>query len=560
MKFILFLLGYSSILFAQNIHPTDYFRSPLDIPMQLSGNFGELRPNHFHAGFDLKTNKMEGLTVYAVADGYISRVKISTFGYGKCVYITHPNGYISVYGHLQKSVGGIQKTIIEEQYKAKEYEVEFFPKATDLPVKKGDIIGISGNTGGSEGPHLHFEIRNSFTEKVINPMYFGFNIKDTKAPNVSSLLVYPIDENSVVNESKRPVVLGLILQKDGTYMSDVVHATGKIGFGVNSYDTDDVSFNSNGVFRTQLLSNGKLVFGYQFDEMVFDEARSVNAFVDYPRYKSTKQRIQKLFMKYPYEWSNAYKNEDNGIFDIQDNFAQSQHLEVSDFNNNKTIITIPIEYSTKPALISPEIKTTKYYIKSKNDASFEKENGSVFFPAGTFYDDFFMNFDVKNNSVFVHDDTVAVRSNFTVAIEDKTTSADEKKKMFIALLQGKKLQYISTKVAGNVFSCRTKSLGQFVLAKDITKPKITISKPIQGKILTQKTIELYISDDLSGINAYYATLNGKWVLFEYEPKLKKITYVFDNNDVIDGENILKVSVSDNVGNSTNFETKFLRKK
>jgi murein DD-endopeptidase MepM/ murein hydrolase activator NlpD len=559
MKFILFILGYSSIVFAQNIHPTDYFRSPLDIPMQLSGNFGELRPNHFHAGFDLKTNKMEGLNVYAVADGYISRVKISTSGYGKCLYVTHPNGYVSVYGHLQKAVGEIQKTIIEEQYKAKEYEVEFFPKATDLIVKKGDIIGISGNTGGSEGPHLHFEIRNSFTEKVINPMYFGFNIKDTKAPNVAGLLVYPIDENSVVNESKRPVVLGLTLQKDGTYMSDKVSATGKIGFGVNSYDTDDVSFNSNGVFRTQLLSNGKLVFGYQFDEMDFTEARSVNAFVDYPRYKSTKQRVQKLFMKYPYEWSNAYKNEENGIFDIQDNFSQTQHLEVSDFNNNKTIISIPIEYSTKPALISPDIKKTKYYIKSKNDASFEKDNGSAFFPAGTFYDDFFMNFDVRNNSVFVHDDTVAVRSNYTLAIEDKSTTAEEKKKMFIALVDGKKMQYISTKVTGNVFSCRTKSLGQFSLAKDVTKPKITVSKLVQGKTVTQKSIDVFISEDLSGINNYNGYLNGKWVLFEYEPKLKKITHFFDNSSVIEGENTLKIVVSDNVGNVAVSETKFIRK-
>lgn len=559
MKLLLFLLVFSSSISAQNIHPTDYFRSPLDIPMQLSGNFGELRPNHFHAGFDLKTNKMEGLNVYAVADGYISRVKISTSGYGKCVYITHPNGYVSVYGHLQKAVGEIQSTIITEQYNAKEYEVEFFPKASDLPVKKGEIIGLSGNTGGSEGPHLHFEIRNSFTEKVINPMYFGFNLKDTKAPNVGGLFVYPIDENAVINESKRPVILGLTLQKDGTYVSDRVAATGKIGFGVNSFDTDDISFNNNGVFRTQLLSNGKLVFGYQFDEMDFNEARAINAFVDYPRYKSSKQRVQKLFMKYPYEWSNAYKNEDNGIFDVQDNFDQTQLLEVSDFNNNKTIITIPIEYSAKPSLISSDIKKTKYYIKAKNDASFEKENGSAFFPSGTFYDDFFMNFDVKNNAVFVHDDTVAVRSNFTIAIEDKTTTADAKKKMFIALVQGKKMQYISTKLNGNVFSCRTKSLGQFVLAKDITKPKITIPKANQGKVGTNKTIDFYISDDLSGINNYNGYLNGKWILFEYEPKLKKITYVMNQNDVIVGENVLKVSVSDNVGNSTIFEAKFFKK-
>ncbi len=560
MRFIFYFLAFTNFIFAQNIHPTDYFRSPLDIPMQLSGNFGELRPNHFHAGFDLKTNKVEGLNIYAIADGYISRIKISVYGYGKAIYITHPNGYVSVYGHLQKAVGSIQNAIIDEQNKIKEYEVEFFPKPTDLPVKKGDVIALSGNTGGSEGPHLHFEIRNSFTEKVINPMYFGYKFKDTKAPTVTSLLAYPLDDNAVVNESRRPVVLGLALQKDGTYLSDKVFANGKIGFGVSSHDTDDVSFNGNGVFRTQLLSNGKLVFGYQFDEMDFEEARSINAFVDYPRYKLSKQRVQKLFMKYPYTWSNVQQNEENGIYSIGDNFLQSQLLEVADFNNNKTIISIPIEYSGKPSRIISDIKQTKYYIKSKNDTSFEKENGSVFFPAGTFYDDFFMNFDVKNNSVFVHDDTVGVRSNFTIAIEDKTTTADEKKKMFIALVQEKKLQYISTKLVGNVFSCRTKSLGQFVLAKDIIKPKINITKGVQSKLSTAKAIDLYISDDLSGINSYNATLNGKWVLFEYEPKLKKITYVFDHNAVIDGENILKVSVSDNVGNSTNFETKFLRKK
>lgn len=560
MKFVVLFVLFSVGVSAQNLYPKDYFRPPMDIPMQLSGNFGELRPNHFHAGFDLKTNKVEGQKVYACADGYVSRIKVSIYGYGKAIYITHPNGYVTVYGHLQRASGAIQDYIVAEQYKQKEYEIEVFPKQNEIIVKKGDLIAFSGNTGGSEGPHLHFEIRNVYTEKVINPSYFGFDIKDSKKPTISSLLAYPIDESSIVNESMRPVILGLTLQKDGTYLSDKVLANGRIGFGVSSYDTDDVSFNSNGVFRTQLLSNGKLVYGYEFDEMVFDEARYVNAFVDYPRYKASKQRVQKLFMKEPFGWSNVEKNEDNGIFNVVQNFSQTEHLEVSDFNNNRTVVTIPVEYSDKPAVISEDVKKTKYFVKYKNDSSFEKDNVSVFFPANTFYEDFYLNFDVKGNDLFLHDDSVPVHSNFTISIEDKTTTAEQKKKMFIATRNGKKLGYISTKVNGNTFSCRTRNLGQFTLAKDITAPKITIAKPIEGKLVTSKSIQLRISDDLSGINSYKAYLNGKWVLFEYESKNNKITHFFDDNFVLDGDNILKVIVADNVGNSTTFETTFKRKK
>jgi murein DD-endopeptidase MepM/ murein hydrolase activator NlpD len=234
MKAIYFLLLFATVVSAQNQYPKDYFRPPLDIPMQLSGNFGELRPNHFHAGFDFKTNQKEGLNVYAAADGYVSRIKISTVGYGKAIYITHANGYTTVYGHLQKAVGLIQDKIIALQYAEKRYDVEAYFKPGELTVKKGEIIAISGNTGGSEGPHLHFEFRDNKTEKIINPLFFGLDLKDTKKPIVSNLLVYPIDNNSVVNESKRPVLLSLSLQKDGTYLSEKVLANGRIGFGINA--------------------------------------------------------------------------------------------------------------------------------------------------------------------------------------------------------------------------------------------------------------------------------------------------------------------------------------
>ena len=317
---LLALLLFSASVFGQKNYPKD-FRLPLDIPMQLAGNFGELRPNHFHAGLDFKTNQREGLNVYAVADGYVSRIKISTYGYGKAIYITHPNGYTTVYGHLQKAVGAIEAKIKETQYKESSYEVELFLKPNELSVKKGDVIGLSGNTGGSQGPHLHFEFRDSATEKTINPYFFGYDqsIKDTKKPIVSTLVAYPLDAESIVNKSKRPINLNLSLQNDGTYIADKVLASGKIGFGINAYDLDDVSYNSNGTYKGELLSNGKPIFEYRFDEMVFDEGRYINAFIDYTRYKKTKSRIQKLFMKQPYALSNIYEKVNNGVLTRQRN-------------------------------------------------------------------------------------------------------------------------------------------------------------------------------------------------------------------------------------------------
>ena len=222
MKSFIILFFSSLSFFAQNNYPKDYFRSPLDIPLQLSGNFGELRSNHFHAGFDFKTQQKEGLNVYAAAEGYISRIKITHAGYGKAIYITHPNGYTTVYGHLQSGFGEIEKFIIKEQYKAKSYEIELLLQPTDLIITKGQIIAISGNTGGSDGPHLHFEIRDTASEKIINPMYFGFDteIKDTKKPFFMGLYVYPIDENSVVNQSKRPLLLTYDQQVNGDYLAE----------------------------------------------------------------------------------------------------------------------------------------------------------------------------------------------------------------------------------------------------------------------------------------------------------------------------------------------------
>ncbi|KFF05032.1 M23 family metallopeptidase [Flavobacterium reichenbachii] len=560
MRLSILTLLISNFIFAQAQYPKDSFRPPLDIPMQLSGNFGELRPNHFHAGFDLKTNQREGLNVYAIADGYVSRIKISTFGNGKCIYITHSNGYTSVYGHLQSTVGPIQDYVKKEHYAAKAYEIEVFPKPNELPVTKGQIIGLSGNTGSSEGPHLHFEIRDSKTEFVINPIFFGFdkNINDSKKPTISSLYVYPLF-NATVNQSKQPLLLNMALQKDGTYLAGKVKTNGKIGFGINATDTDDVSFNKNGVFNVSTFVNGNQNYNYQFNTYSFDEMRFINALIDYPRYKKYGQRIQKLFMDEPFALSIIKTDSLRGIITTEPNLETLYRIEVSDYFGNQSTINVPVEYDTAAPIVKEEPNTSKYFIRYNKDSNFEKENMSVFFPAGTFYDDFNMNFDVKNNRIYIHDDTVPVHSNFTITIKDSTYTESLKDKLFIARISGKSNTFNGTLRKGNVYTSKAKVLGQYGLVLDTIPPVIRIAKPIQDKWISDvKKIEFSIGDSLSGIKSYNGYLNGSWVLFEYENKTRKITHVFDDAFLAEGANDLKIEVIDNVGNSTIFETRFFR--
>ena len=561
MRNFCFIFLFSIFAFGQTQYPKDYFRSPLDIPIQLSGNFGELRSNHIHSGFDCKTQQKEGLKVYAAADGYVSRIKISEVGYGKAIYITHPNGYTSVYGHLQSGYGEIEKHIKNEQYKTKSYEIDVPLNPNDLVVKKGDIIAVSGNTGGSDGPHLHFEIRDTKSEKIINPMYFGFDtvITDSKRPAINSLWVYPLDDNSIVNQSKRPISVNLSLQEDGTYLAEKISATGTIGFGITTFDYDDVSWNSNGIFRVQTFLNGKTDFGYQFDTFAFDETRFVNALIDYERYKKLGQRVQKLFMKNPYPLSIIKPGSTNGVISVSSNITQSYRIEVADFSENIAKIFIPIQYSALPAKVAEVPITSKYFVKAKKENIFSLENVTVNFPANTFYDDFYMNFNVKNGTLKLHEDIVPAFSNFSITFDDSITPQKDREKMFIGLIKEKKINYYNTKRYKNSFTIYTKYLGEYKLIKDGKPPKIKSDKHIGGKWISNlNELQFTISDELSGIKSYDGYLNGKWILLEYEPKTKKLIHRFSDGIVAEGKNDLKVVITDNVGNSTIFETQFFR--
>ena len=355
------------------------------------------------------------------------------------------------------------------------------------------------------------------------------------------------------------MLLNLSLQKDGTYLAEKVLATGRIGFGINTFDLYDSDWGKNGVFKVASFLNGKPSYGFQFDTFAFEESKYINALIDFSRYKKMQQRVQQLFMKNTFPLSIIRTNIDNGMVSVLPNLNQIYRIEVSDFNDNKTVVSVPIEYSDKPAIDTLRIKKSPYLIKTNKEYNFEKDNWSVFIPANTFYQDFYLDFEVKNNTLFFHNDHVAVHKNFTVTFQDSITPMNEKDKILIASLEGKKMKYNATKFNKQGFTAYSKNLGTFVLAKDTIAPKITISKKIAGKWLNdQKNIHLTIKDDWSGIKSYNGYLNGKWILFEYDFKTNRITHDFEDNIVAEGQNDLKVVVSDFVGNSTIFETQFFR--
>lgn len=546
---------------AQNSYPTETFRPPLDIPIILAGTFGELRSNHFHSGIDIKTQQREGLPVYGIGDGTITRIKVALWGYGKVIYVAHPTGHTSVYGHLQKFSPKIEDYIKKIQYQKKSYEVEVFPDYGELKIEKGELIAYSGNTGGSSGPHVHFEIRSSVSEKPTNPLLYGIDVADATNPILEKLFLYPLSKNAQVNKSAERIQVNFTKQSDGTFLATKVNAIGKIGVGFIGFDRQDMAANRNGIYAASLSVNGKTYTSYDFESFSFGETRYINTLIDFDYLGRYRKRIQKLF-KSPGNKLSIYENLYNdGEIEIRQGLSYNLELSITDIKGNEVRLTIPVEGKKEDLKIpKTETKTANYVIATKPN-NYDLGGAKVYFPANTFYEDFYIDLKKGKDTVSIHQNTVPAHRNFTITFDASKYSTEEQKQLFIARLDNKlNPSYVSTYKRTGTFTTRTRNLGTYTLAKDTIAPKIRVKNFKDKQWLNNyKYLSLAISDDLSGVDTYSATLNGNWILMEYEPKRNTLTYNFDDKILNEKQCVLKVTVTDNVGNQNTLTTTFFRK-
>ena len=468
---------------------------------------------------------------------------------------------MSVYAHLSKFSPTIEKYIKACQYEKESYEVEVFPSPSELPINTNDVVAFSGNSGGSGGPHLHFEIRDN-EERPINPMLFGIDIKDTKRPTLLGVYAYPKDNKSHVDDIKKRKELRLIPHKNGDYSTEPIEALGDIGFGIVSYDQQDLANNKNGLSNIQTYYNGNKSFEMDFKRFSFNESKHINRFIDFEIFKEKRSRVQKLFVQSGNVLSMLKDVNDYGYIKVEDSTSTVYKVRLRDFKGNESWLSIPIKgRPVKEVLEAPEFKPNTYIFASMVN-ELDKDNVSVYFPYHTFYEDFYMDFSVSNDTLKLHRDVVPLMKSFTINYDISNYSDADKDKLFIAKLYGyyQRPSYISTKRIGNKLSARTKSLGTFALVTDTESPTITPLNFQDGKWVSKlDVLEVKIDDDLSGISNYRATINGKWILMEYDYKKDTLVYDFSDNVITDTEHNLKIIVTDNVGNSTTFESTFFRK-
>ena len=559
-------------------YPTDYFRSPIGIPIILSGTFAELRSNHFHSGLDIKTNAKQGYRVYAAAGGYVSRILVSPTGNGNALYIRHPNGYTTVYVHLRNFAEPIQDYVRRRQYRAKRFPVDLYPDAQAFPVEKGEVIAFSGNSGGSGGPHLHFEIRDSGSEWPLNPLLFGIEVKDNQAPQIRKVKIYAMDDESTASivfsngrTQKVTRTNPVLLKTEGNGRSyDLagvrsISAKGRIGFGIETRDTHNGSRSRLGPYRISLLADDVPVFEYLAEKFSFSNSRYINAHIDYAEREQHRRWVQRSFLL-PGNELPSYRNVVNeGIVEFGSDTRHVMRYEVVDAAGNQTTLSFAIE-GDAGLVPPPATEPTGELISFGQSASFTRSGFKAEIPAEAFYEDTRLTYETRpgddetfsRRHVFHNPSTpVHKRIELSIKADDLPVGLRDKAVLAYENDEGKvsfqPARYHDGWVTGGI-----RTLGQYFVSADTVDPKIRAINISDGRNMSRSyNFRFKIWDGETGVASYEGYVDGDWVLFEYDPKSKMLVHTFDGR-FGRGSHSLRLTVTDNVGNSTTFESRFTR--
>ena len=559
---LLFLVLSVLGLKAQESFPQ--YGEPMDIPIYLSATFGELRPNHLHAGLDIKTQGVEGKKVYAIADGYVSRIGVSPYGYGNVLYVTHPDGYTSVYAHLQRFSGEIAKYVKEYQYKHKKYAAQIYPDADKFPVKKGDLIAYSGNSGGSGGPHLHFEIRHTGSEKPVNPMYFGYKIQDKVKPLIQGVAIYPLGDESTLEGGIKPIYFD-VTGDNGRYSlkdKNYVYANGEISFGVRAFDQVGTSTNKNGPYLYELFLDDELAFQVEADSFSYSEPRYVNSLLDYRHYKQKKTSYVRTETD-PFNKLQMIAKR-NGTIAIGEGDTVNVRFKISDYAGNSSSIQFKVVGTAPIEVERPMHRRSEYFVKADGtmNADITIEAFSVSMERGTLFRDEWIptgQRDEKGCCSRIYrfgTDEMTTFKNYSVSIQPEERWMVDAKKMFIAYIDnnGKVSSLGGTMKSGRMVT-ETRNMGEFTIKIDSIAPKVSTTNFKDGQSVSNlSSLRFKITDDMTGIETYDIYLDGVWVLGKYDAKNALLYYEIDEK-MKKGTNNVKVVVTDGVGNSKTLNAK-----
>jgi len=549
--------------------PQNYFRSPVDFPISLSGSFGELRRNHFHSGIDIRTGGTVGKPMRAAADGYISRVFVNPAGFGKALYLTHPNGYTTVYGHLQRFNGAIAAWIKKQQYEQESFPLDIQVPQGLLKVKKGDVIAFSGNSGSSGGPHLHFEVRESGSQEVINPLEFGFDVPDNTPPKITAVKIYPFDAMAMVNYSDNGLLLG-VTGGNGNYSvksQDTVRVSGNIIFGIETTDFSDNSGMKNGVPSVSLSVDNEQVYSHHLEKFAFSNTRYVNSLVDYPLLIHSNRKIQRSYVA-PNNKNNIYgKVRNRGILNFTDNRAHKVVYTVTDIYGNDSRLVFWVK-SHPPAGRRNENKALHgvQMMRCGEDNRFSRPGIVMDIPKEALYED--LDFEYSADAAVpgtyapvhrIHNDDTPLHVFCDLAIKPSTLPKElTDKALIVAVENGRKFYAKGGKWENGYLKTQVRDFGAYSIAVDTEPPVIRAVNIKPGKNLGhQGTIMLKISDNLAGIKSYKGSLNGKWILMDYDAKNNLLTYFIDEH-VPKGKSTFSLVVTDAVGNQARYEAALTR--
>ncbi len=545
---LLAIVAVSQTFFTSKKYPRGSFASPVKIPLSLAGNFGECRPNHFHSGLDVRTNKVENIPIYAIGDGYVSRVKIEAGGFGNAIYITHANGFVSLYAHLNLFWPGLENHIRFNQYQQKSWKIDMTFLPHEFPVRKGQFIAFSGNTGSSQAPHLHMEIRDAKTDKPLNGLLF-YNMPDSKAPLLKKLAVY--DANRSIYDQ---VPKQFVCTKKGTsYVTAtdtiIINST-NTAFGIVADDPMEGALGVLGVYEVNMYVDGNAYFGWQLDNIGYEETRYMNAQADFRVKKNGGPWIQLCYQQVG-DQLNIYKkfNTQNGRVNLADGKAHAIKMIVKDVAGNAS----ELKYWVRSNVSSTYVRN--YVLKANQVNKYDDGNIAFTMPKEMLYDDVPFSGAVKpcanpySQLYQVHFSDVPLHTYFDVKLKPKTTipASLAGKVAVVRYPYGKDTDKKgkSAKLEGAWVVANVRDFGTYEIVIDQTVPSLTCNITNNGKLSTNKIV-CTSKDETTSVEKFIGKIDGQWVRFVQ--KGNSFTYEVDEHCKA-GKHQLEINSIDENGNT-----------